>query len=117
MSMIFEKAFVVLFVLFFTGCAVGHRGPEPVDGGVRFSLHAPAAKSVAISGSFNRWDTTKDLLAGPDSSGGWSIVLPLPEGRHEYLFIMNGETWLVDPAVPSVDDGLGGKNSVIVIRK
>lgn len=113
----FEKAFVAVLVLFFTGCAAVHQGPEPVDGGVRFSLHAPAAKSVAISGSFNRWDTTKDLLAGPDSRGGWSIVLPLPEGRHEYLFIINGETWLVDPAVPSVDDGLGGRNSVIVIKK
>jgi len=113
----FEKAFVVVLVLFFTGCAAVHWGPEPVDGGVRFSLHAPAAKSVAISGSFNQWDTTKDLLSGPDSRGGWSIVLPLPEGRHEYLFIINGEMWLVDPAVLSVDDGLGGRNSVIVIKK
>ena len=109
-----KKAFVAVLVLFFTGCTAVHRGPEPVAGGIQFSLHAPAAKSVAVSGSFNRWDTTKNLLAGPDSNGDWSICLPLPEGRYESLFIINGETWLVDPAVPSVDDGLGGKNSVIV---
>ncbi len=114
----FRKTYIVfILALFFTGCAAEHRGPEPVDNGVRFFLHAPAARSIAISGSFNRWDTTKDLLAGPDSNGDWSIVLPLHEGRHEYLFIMDGKTWLADPAVPSVDDGLGGKNSVIIIRK
>ncbi len=114
----FEKFHIVFtLVLFFAGCAAERRGPALVDGGVRFSLHAPQARSVAIAGSFNRWDAKKDMLAGPDSHGDWSVALSLPEGRYEYLFIIDGETWMPDPAVPSVDDGIGGRNSVVVIIK
>jgi 1,4-alpha-glucan branching enzyme len=68
-------------------------------------------------GDFNRWNPEKDLLSGPDGNGYWTRTISLPAGRYEYLFLMNDAMWLPDPAVLSVDDGLGGTNSVIVVEK
>jgi 1,4-alpha-glucan branching enzyme len=82
--------------------------------GILFTFYAPTAKSIMISGSFNAWDIHKDRMAGPDKSGVWNIVITLPEGRYEYLFIVDGN-WLPDPSVPTVDDGFGGKNSVLFV--
>lgn len=96
------------------GCAAPNLAPKTVANGVRFSIRLPEAKSVAIAGSFNHWHTD-DVLSGPDESGAWTITLPLEAGRYEYLFFINGETWMTDPSVPTTDDGLGGKNSVIHI--
>ncbi len=106
-------SFLITFMCF--GCAPGRIGTAPVDGGERFSLHAPDAASVAIAGSFNEWDPHKNKLSGPDKNGDWSITLPLAPGRYEYLFVMNGKDWLPDPAAAPVDDGLGGKNSVVFV--
>ena len=99
------------------GCSVKYAAPEIVDGGVRFSIKVQNAIKVAIAGSFNQWEKEKDLLSGPDGEGTWSIILPLADGRYEYLFVIDGERWIKDSTVPSVDDGLGGKNSVISVKR
>ena len=99
-----------------SGCSVKYAGPERVKGGVRFALEAKDAKKVAIVGGFNQWDPEKDVLSGPDD-GIWEITIPLPEGRYEYLFLINGEKWALDPTAPFMDDGLGGKNSVVSIKR
>jgi 1,4-alpha-glucan branching enzyme len=98
------------------GCGAKRLGPEARPGGVHFSFSAPAAKHVSLAGSFNQWDADADPLAGPDSNGIWSIILPLPAGRYEYLLSVDRE-WKLDPETPSVDDGFGGRNSVVVIGK
>ena len=108
---------LMLFCSLLAACGPKHPGPEMTKEGVSFSLYAPSAKSVAITGSFNAWDIRKDRLSGPDKKGLWSIVLPLPEGRYEYLFVINEKDWLPDPAVPEVDDGFGKKNSVFLVRE
>lgn len=105
---------VVIFLLY--GCSAKYAGPQFVKGGVQFSVKAPDAKKVSIAGSFNRWDIEKDVLAGPDEAGIWSITIPLGEGRYEYLFVINGEKWLIDPHGPFAADGLGGKNSVVFVE-
>ena len=105
----------LLFLSLIFSCAPNRFGPEVTKEGVLFSFYAPAAKSVTIAGSFNAWDSGKDRLAGPDKNGVWTIVLPLPPGRYEYLFIVDGKDWQPDPAVPAVDDGFGRKNSVLQV--
>ncbi len=106
---------LMVFGSLIASCQPRYPGPEMTNAGVSFTFSAPGAKSVAIAGSFNSWDPHKDELSGPDKNGIWRIVLPLAEGRYEYLFIVDGTSWQPDPAVPQVDDGFGGKNSVIVI--
>jgi len=105
----------MLFCSLLAACGLKHPGPEMTRDGVSFTFYAPQAKSVAIAGSFNAWNMHKDSLSGPDQKGLWSIVIPLHEGRYEYLFVINGKDWQPDPSVPGVDDGFGGKNSVLLI--
>ncbi len=106
----------LLMIFFFLGCSAKYAGPQVVEGGVRFSVKAQDAKNVTIAGSFNRWDIEKDSFAGPDEAGIWRITIPLGEGRHEYLFVIDGKKWLLDPHSPFTDDGLGGKNSVVSVE-
>lgn len=105
-------------LLIFPACSTRHTAPITGANGVTFRIHAPAAKTVSIVGSFNRWDREQDRLNGPDKDGWWSITLPLPDGRHEYLFLIDGRIWLADPhAQASADDGLGGRNSVLYVER
>lgn len=98
------------------GCAFPYKAPILGEKGITFKVRVPGAKKVSIVGSFNRWDRDKDPMTGPDRDGWWSITLPLPPGRHEYLFLIDGETWHLDPhGVGMADDGFGGKNSVLYL--
>lgn len=112
---LYSSVLSILLYLSLAGCAPKYLGPEVRRDGVYFSLYAPAAKSVAIAGSFNQWDVHRDALAGPGNQGVWNIILPLPVGRYEYLFFIDEKEWKLDPGTPWVDDGFGGKNSVVVI--
>ena len=69
---------------------------------------------VAVAGAFNGWSMDKDQLAvGPD--GVWTVTLPLKPGRYGYKFVVDGK-WTLDPENPQTEDnGLGDKNSVLII--
>jgi 1,4-alpha-glucan branching enzyme len=108
---------LLLFLYFVFACAAKQRGPELLDAGVRFTVSAPTAVSVSIIGSFNRWDPRRNMLSGPDEGGIWSIVLCLLPGRYEYLFVINGNERRLDPFAVEVDDGMGGKNSVVFVTQ
>jgi 1,4-alpha-glucan branching enzyme len=80
---------------------------------VEFKFDAPRAQSVVVAGSFNGWDAKQTLLVR--SNGAWTARLKLPQGRHEYRFIVDGE-WVSDPAAKeSIANPFGGTNSVVSI--
>lgn len=84
----------------------GERRGDPV----RFVLRATDADRVELAGDFNDWVPTP-LQRRPD--GFFEAVVPLQPGRYEYAFIVDG-AWGPDPAARRyVEDGFGGKNSVI----
>lgn len=81
-----------------------------------FELHAPGADRVELLGTFNNWQTSDIVLVGPDASGHWTTEVALPEGRHEYIFLVDGERWLADPkAATHRPDGFGRVNTVIKV--
>lgn len=82
---------------------------------VRFELIAPEARTVAVAGSFTGWRTDAlPMVRG--ASGVWSVTVPLPVGEHRYDFVVDNTRWVPDPTAHSqVDDGFGGRNSVIVV--
>ncbi|MGE5172314.1 MAG: glycogen-binding domain-containing protein, partial [Betaproteobacteria bacterium] len=85
-----NRGFIIITLLFLLiDCALKPPSPQVEPGGVRFSYYAPSATSVAIAGSFNRWDSEHDPLTGPDEKGIWTILLPLSEGRYEYRFVID----------------------------
>jgi hypothetical protein len=81
---------------------------------VRFVFYAPQAHAVAVAGSFNDWSPAAAPLARVDG-GAWTITLSLPPGQHEYVFVVDGRRWVVDPIAPAVDDGFGHRNSVVAV--
>jgi len=92
-------------------------GPQMTASGVKFTLFSTKVEKVNIAGSFNNWSMTADPLYDRDGNGMWSITLPLPPGRYEYKFVIDGEEWIPDPSNPeTADDGFGGYNSVITVE-
>jgi hypothetical protein len=93
------------------------RAPEPSANVmfVRFVLHAPDAKRVAVAGTFNQWDQNAAPLVLAGTDGVWTTTLALPVGQHQYAFVVDGRSWIVDPAAPAVDDGFGRRNSVVAV--
>jgi hypothetical protein len=85
---------------------------------VKFVFVAPEAKHVALVGDFNDWDTTKTPMARIGNGAVWAVTLPLTAGRHLYSFVVDGNTWISDPAAPlAPDDGFGHANSVKIVSR
>ena len=97
--------------------AVGAEAPKtapPKANRVLLELIKPDAKSVFVAGSFNEWQPEKTPLVCL-GDGRWARDLAVKPGRHEYLFVVDGE-WLPDPsAKESVQNPFGGRNSVLVV--
>lgn len=77
---------------------------------VAFSLEAPSAQRAQFVGDLTGWDRP---VAMERSAGTWRHEAELPpDARVEYQFIVDGK-WMLDPKNPkSVDNGVGGRNSV-----
>jgi 1,4-alpha-glucan branching enzyme len=90
---------------------------SPVSGhAVQFVLSAPGASGVSLVGDFNDWDPNAIPLRPTSDGAVWSVTIPLEPGRHEYAFLVDGSTWVPDPAAtPSPGDDFGQPNSVITV--
>lgn len=89
---------------------------EEVGGTVRFEFTLPsAARAVALVGDFNGWDERATPMAQRGADGTWSARIPLPPGRHQYAFVVDGRRWLVDPLAPQVPDGGFGPTNAVVV--
>lgn len=90
------------------------QGPRLVAGGVRFSLDAPHAQQVCVTGEFTGW-SFEGVVLDRDDGGMWSGVLEIPPGSYEYRFIVDG-VWVKDPNnSESVINEFGQENSVVVL--
>ncbi len=67
----------------------------PKKNAVIFSIAAPDAKEVFITGDFNNWELS-DKNKMELTEDGWIKELALPQGRHRYRFVMDGK-WIEDP--------------------
>ena len=104
-----------------TTLAVQRLGPSPepeitAASAVPFVLYAPDARSVALVGDFNDWDTAATPLQPTGSAGAWVVTVPLAPGRYRYGFVVDGSRWLADPGAPRApDDDFGTPNSVLTV--
>lgn len=90
--------------------------PQPVAGGVRFTVHAPGAKQVSLVGSFNGWAKGATPMHVRDGVL-WSIIVPLKEGEHTFMYVIDGSQWVTPPhADDFVTDGFGQTNGVVIVR-
>ncbi|MDD5772858.1 MAG: hypothetical protein PHX78_05250 [bacterium] len=84
---------------------------------VKFQLELPAGhvgiNTISLAGDFNGWDT-KAMVLNPSDNNKWTLDVPLKKGRYQYMFVIDGREWMPDPVAGKlVDDGFGGKNSLL----
>jgi hypothetical protein len=87
------------------------------EGIAQFVGRFPGARSVHVVGSFNDWAPVSIPLEERDHDGIWRAAVVLPTGTHEYMFVVDGERWVVDPlAGRFVADDFGRENSLLIVR-
>ena len=125
--------FIVSFILL-NNCSLNYIKtrlvpPMKVNGGILFHYDAPSARQVNLAGNFpdNEWlkygmkvDMMRDDGQNGDlvaNDGIWSIVKQIAVGRYEYKYVIDQKSWFSDPnCLEVVDDGYGGKNSILVVK-
>lgn len=82
---------------------------------VRFSIEAPEAKSVYVTGSFNDW-SLDDTCRMREQDGIWEAEIPLKPGLYKYQFIVDG-VWKEDPRNNRKErNSFGDINSLIEVK-
>ncbi|MCB9611706.1 MAG: hypothetical protein H6722_04550 [Sandaracinus sp.] len=96
--------------------------PPPPCNEHTFEYVSATATTVWVAGSFNlrpdgNWASTpaEGVLELERMGDTWTLTTLIePIEPHQYKFILDGTTWIADPANPNrVDDGFGGFNSVL----
>lgn len=76
---------------------------------VQFRLGVEGVSEVVLVGDFGGWNVRYPMEQV--APGVWSTAVPLEPGVYDYAFVVDGETWVLDPLAPAVSDGFGGANS------
>lgn len=72
------------------------------------------AKSVALAGTFNNWNTQSTPMTRKGAD--WSVSIDLAPGTYRYKFVVDGDRWTVDPENSQTeDDGNRHINSVLMV--
>ena len=84
---------------------------------VVFTLEAPEARQVHVTGTFCDWHPGIHALK-KGRRGRWRKTLSLPPGRYEYRFLVDGK-WCDDPScIERVPNPFGTENCVLrVVRE
>ncbi len=91
------------------------RGPRRVPSGVMFTLEAPAAADVIVTGEFTNWSRQGVTLDRDDRDGLWKATLDIDPGEYEYRFIVDG-VWIRDPSNQDyIRNEFGQENSLLVV--
>lgn len=69
-------------------------------------------KEVSISGTFTNWKPIPMV----HSHGDFVAILDVPEGNHQYKFMVDGQ-WVHDLKEPTVDNDMGTKNNLINVKQ
>jgi chromosome partitioning protein len=83
---------------------------------VIFSVRFADAKRVLIAGDFNNWTPEVTPMTRLQTSGGWTMSLPLRPGRYRYRFIVDGK-WVTDPHNKYVETNQFGElNNIVEVK-
>lgn len=87
--------------------------PAPARVIVQFRLGEADAREVALVGDFNGWRPEHRLHQ--IAAGVWSVDVALEPGVYNYVFVVDGKMWRLDPLAPHVTDGFGGASSRVAV--
>ncbi|HKI96125.1 MAG TPA: glycogen-binding domain-containing protein [Gemmatimonadales bacterium] len=94
------------------GTSAPHALYAPAHGEAVLRFHVPKASRVDIVGDWTNWQPVALERA---SKGDWIFRAHVASGVHRFNLIVNGKDWIAAPGVSAVDDGLGGKISLLVV--
>ena len=81
---------------------------------ITFSILAPSARKVQLVGDFSGWEQHPVELKKL-KNGEWKTTLPLPAGKHEYRYIVDGN-WSDDPGCSMrVPNSFGSQNCLLIV--
>jgi hypothetical protein len=79
----------------------------------RLVIRVPSARSVELSGDFNRWTAVAMQQTAP---GVWEVALALAPGTHRVNVRIDGDRWTAPPGLPAVNDEFSGRVGILVVR-
>jgi chromosome partitioning protein len=83
---------------------------------VAFTLAAPEAKEVYVTGDFNDWKLDENSRMSV-ANGTWKKKINIASGRHRYRFVIDGK-WIDDPTNPDKEmNPYGEMNSLLEVKK
>ena len=120
--LLLPTAYLLLTV--FPGCAMlSERVPQPYseEGNVVFQFSSPSAKNVCVAGEFNGWEYNsgqqRAMRLSKNEKGVWTGKFKIEPGRYQYKYVIDYQTWILDPANPyTAEDAVGGKNSLLIVK-
>lgn len=80
---------------------------------VVFKYLIKTAREVHLIGTFTNW---QDKVPMVKSDGDYVTIVDLPEGEHQYKFVVDGR-WEHDPNQACVNDNFNGKNNIVTVKK
>lgn len=80
---------------------------------VVFKYLIKTAREVYLIGTFTNW---KEKIPMVKSDGDYVTIVDLPEGEHQYKFVVDGK-WEHDPNQSIIDDNFSGKNNIVTVKK
>jgi chromosome partitioning protein len=90
-------------------------GPKKVPEGVLFTLNAPKASRVCVTGEFTKWSRNGIPLERDPADKLWKVIVDIKPGKYEYRFIVDG-AWIRDPGnAEFIPNGFGQDNSLLVV--
>ena len=68
---------------------------------------------MIVAGTFNGWDPAQTQLVRGHGDV-FFVIVEVPRGRHEYMFVVDGRQWIADPAATLTrPDDFGYRNGVL----
>jgi chromosome partitioning protein len=90
-------------------------GPKVVEEGVIFSLDAPGADDVRLTGEFVNWSSDGIQMERDPEDSLWKTTMYLGCGEYEYRFIVDG-VWIKDPRNnDTIMNEFGQENSLLIV--
>lgn len=85
-------------------------------GSTRFRVFLPHASRVELVGTFTNWrENAIDMTR--QHPGWWELDVDVPDGEHQFCYLVDGHLWLADYAAHGVKlNGYGGWISRLVVQ-
>ena len=71
---------------------------------------------VAVVGQFNGWDKTRHRLTPTADGKTWSVTVEIEPGVYEFLYCIDGKSWVPDRNRRTRKDPNGNTNNLLVVE-